>query len=63
MKIETECDVCGKPYKADEKDLKKGTGCFCSKKCENIFNDENSKGSKKQSKTKLDSFKYQEYKE
>lgn len=59
MKIETECDVCGKTYKADQKDLKKGFS-VCSKQCEKILNNDNSK---KQSKVNLDSLKYKEYKE
>ena len=33
MKIERKCDNCGKTYNAETRDLKRGWGKCCSKKC------------------------------
>ena len=27
------CDICGEPYEADERNLKRGWGLCCSKRC------------------------------
>lgn len=53
--MKRKCDICGHPYEADERNIKRGWGLCCSKSCA-------AKKRERKHQSKRDKARYNEYK-